>query len=51
MNIDPTKPVRLARPDAETALLTLDYVLTEVVRILDEERSPTQDDMRHAEAA
>ncbi len=48
MNLDQTKPVR---SEDEKNPLTLDYVLTEVVRILDEERDTARHTADHRAAA
>lgn len=51
MTADQTKPVPFVRPEDEKSPLTLDFVLTEVVRILDEERDTTSDAADHRVAA
>jgi hypothetical protein len=51
MNLDQTKPVRLVRAEDENNPLTLDFVLTEVVRILDEERDAARHTDDHRVAA
>ena len=51
MNLDQTKPARLVRSEDEKNPLSLDFVLTEVIRILDEERDPTSHSADHRVAA
>ena len=51
MNLDQTKPVRRVRSEDEKNPLTLDFVLTEVVRILDEERDAVRNTDDHRAAA
>ncbi len=46
-----SKSVRHIHPDDETSPLTLDFVLTEVVRILDEERDTKDSGLEHRAAA